>query len=403
MTAQHQNTKQLTLPPTTLRPGDRACVAISGGADSTALLLLLHTANTLPKNALGVGLSAVHINHTLRGPESDADQTFVAALCDRLAIPLHLHAVDTQARAATHRETIEEAARNLRYQLFDKILAENSATHILTAHTLDDQAETVLMKLLRGAWLEGLAAIAPEITLPHGKILRPLLHTRRDDLRAYLTARSQPWREDSSNSDEAFTRNRLRHTLLPALRVENPSIDHTLANLAELAREEESRWQTELARILPQIVLPGTPVRGGGRSNSTLPNSVPHSSQSHRDEWDRAAISSLPSTNALAIELDRLRALDPALRRRIIRAAARQLGTRLSFDETARILTLAGFPPPGIPDPTVPTKPGATLNLSQNLVAQRTLRELRLATLPNAAPRYPKSVISPALNRPQRE
>ena len=349
----------LTLPPTSLRPGDRACVAISGGADSTALLLLLQAANTLPKNALGVGLSAVHINHTLRGPESDADQTFVAALCDRLAIPLHLHAVDTQARAATHRETIEEAARNLRYQLFDKILAENSATHNLTAHTLDDQAETVLMKLLRGAWLEGLAAIAPEITLPHGKILRPLLHTRRDDLRTYLTARSQPWREDTSNFDEAFTRNRLRHTLLPALRVENPSIDHTLANLAELAREEESRWQTELARILPQILLPGTPVRGGGRANSTT-----------------------PGEQSLAIELDRLRPLDPALRRRVVRAAARQLGARLSFEETARILTLAGFPPSGIGDPTVPTKPGSTLKLSQNLTAQRTLRELRISATP---------------------
>src|SRR5450631_2222395 len=100
----------LTLPPTALRPGDRACCAISGGADSTALLLLLHAANSLPKNALGVGLSAVHINHTLRGAESEADQAFVAELCDRLEIPLSIHPVDTAAHAATHHETIEEAA-----------------------------------------------------------------------------------------------------------------------------------------------------------------------------------------------------------------------------------------------------------------------------------------------------
>jgi tRNA(Ile)-lysidine synthase len=349
----------LTLPLTPLRPGDRVCCAISGGADSTALLLLLHAANSLPKNALGVGLSAVHINHTLRGAESDADQTFVAELCDRLEIPLSIHTVDTAARAALHRETIEEAARNLRYAVFTTILAEKQATHILTAHTLDDQAETVLMKLLRGAWLEGLSAIAPEIALPHGKILRPLLRTRRDDLRAYLTAQNQPWREDSSNSDEAFTRNRLRHTVLPSLRAENPSIDHTLSNLAELAREEESRWAAELARILPQLILPGTPVRGGGRANSTT-----------------------PGEQSLAIELDRLRPLDPALRRRVVRAAARQLGARVSFEETARILTLAGFPPSGIADPTVPIKPGSTLKLSQNLTAQRTLRELRLSATP---------------------
>ncbi len=173
-------------------------------------------------------------------------------------------------------------------------------------------------------------------------------------MRAYLTAREQPWREDSSNSDESFTRNRLRHTVLPVLRAENPSVDTTLANLAELAREEELRWQIELDKLLPQLILPGTAVRGGGRSNSTA-----------------------PGVSTLAIELDRLRSLDPALRRRILRAAARQLGSRLTFDDTVRILTLAGLAPPS---PTVPSKPGSKLQLSQGLLAERTLRELRLST-----------------------
>jgi tRNA(Ile)-lysidine synthase len=345
----------LILPPTSIRPGERICCAISGGADSTALLLLLHAANSLPKNALGVGLSAIHINHTLRGAESEADQTFVQQLCDSLQIPLELRTVDTAAHARTHKQSIEAAARNLRYEAFSNLLAQNQATAILTAHTLDDQAETVLMKLLRGAWLEGLSAISPVLELPQGRILRPLLTLRRDDLRTYLQQKNQPWREDSSNSDEAFTRNRLRHTILPVLRQENPQIDTTLSNLAELAREEESRWATELKRVLPSLILPGTPVRGGGRSNSTAPGAA-----------------------ALAIELERLRPLDPALRRRVIRAAARQLGARLSFDETARILTLAGYPS-GLPDPTVPTKPGSKLQLAGGLLVERSARELRMS------------------------
>jgi tRNA(Ile)-lysidine synthase len=301
----------------------------------------------------------VHVNHGLRGDESDGDQAFVSELCGRLEISLHLHAVDTRGRAESHEETIEEAARNLRLAAFEELLQSGQASHILTAHTLDDQAETVLMKLLRGAWLEGLSGIAPELVLGSGKVLRPLLRTRRADLRAYLAARNQAWREDSSNADEGFTRNRLRHTLLPALRVENPSVDETLANLGELAREEESRWTAELSRMLPQILLPGTAVRGGGRANSTA-----------------------PGEQAVAIELERLRSLDAAARRRVVRAAARQVGARLSFEETARILTLAGFAPWGIADPTVPAKPGAMLRLSQSLTAQRTLRELRLCRMP---------------------
>jgi tRNA(Ile)-lysidine synthase len=184
-----------------------------------------------------------------------------------------------------------------------------------------------------------------------GKILRPLLNTRRAEIEAYLNRSSQPWREDATNADTAFTRNKIRHELLPQLRAYNPNLDQTLANLAELAREEESRWQTELTRLLPQLLLPGKPVRGGGRAVSTAPGQSP-----------------------VAIELDRLRALDPALRRRVLRAAARQLGARLSFDETSRLLALCGFRP----DPTVAARTGSTLHLSNSLRAERSPRELRL-------------------------
>jgi tRNA(Ile)-lysidine synthase len=216
------------------------------------------------------------------------------------------------------------------------------------------------MKLLRGAWTEGLSAIHPVVLVNQpgqrpGKILRPLLNTRRAEIEAYLNQSNQPWREDATNADTAFTRNKIRHELLPQLRTYNPSIDQTLANLAELAREEESRWQTELSRLLPQLLLPGKPVRGGGR-----------------------AVSTAPGQSAVAIELDRLRTLDPALRRRVLRAAARQLGARLSFDETSRLLSLCGFRP----DPTVAARTGSTLHLPNNLRAERSPRELRLYLQP---------------------
>jgi tRNA(Ile)-lysidine synthase len=341
---------------TNIRPGDRICVAISGGADSVALLLTLHAANTNTRDSLGAGLSAVHVNHNLRGEESNADQQFVEDLCIGLDIPLHLHQADVPARVAEARahgdsETIEEAARNARYEFFATLLTSGHADSVLTAHTLDDQAETVLMKLLRGAWTEGLSAIHPVVTLQKGKVLRPFLNTRRADIEAFLKSINQPWREDSTNTDTCFTRNKVRHELLPQLRTFNPNLDQTLANLAELAREEESRWQTELARVLPQLLLPGKPVRGGGRAVSTTPGDA-----------------------SISIELDRLRALDPALRRRVLRAAARQLGIRLSFDETSRLLSLCGFRP----DPTVAPRTGATLHLSNHLRADRSAREIRL-------------------------
>jgi tRNA(Ile)-lysidine synthase len=343
-----------------IRPGDRVCAAVSGGADSVAMLLLLHQANGLPRNALGVGLSAVHVHHGLRGAEADGDLEFVRGLCLRLEIPLHVHHASVPERVARGREagepeTIEEAARALRYEVFESLIAQGHADSVLTAHTLDDQAETVVMKLLRGAWTEGLSGIHPVVTVAgggrQGKTLRPLLAVRRPELEEFLRAEKQAWRTDSSNADEAFTRNRVRHHLLPILREYNPSLDQALANVAELAREDEERWQAELSRVLPQVLLPGKPVRGGGRAVATVPGEA-----------------------SVAIELERLRGFDPALRRRVVRAAARQVGARLSFDDTARLLALVGFGT----DPTVAARPGGSLQLAGGLLAERSARELRL-------------------------
>ena len=360
-----------------IRPGDRICAAVSGGADSVALLLLIHAANALPRHGLGVGLSAVHVHHGLRGEEADADLAFVEALCLRLAVPLHVHRASVPERVAASRagagktgtgraEGCEEAARAIRYECFASLIAQGHADSVLTAHTLDDQAETVLMKLLRGAWTEGLSGIHPAVRLQGtgnreqgtagGKILRPLLAVRRAELEDFLRARNQPWRTDSSNSDEAFTRNRVRHQLLPILRQYNPSLDQTLANLAELAREDEARWQAELGRILPQVLLPGKPVRGGGRAVSTAAG----------------------EPGSVALEIERLRGFDPALRRRVVRAAARRLGARLSFDETARLLALAGLLPDAGDGKAPPARVGAGVQLAAGLRAQRSARELRL-------------------------
>lgn len=349
------------MPPPTLpfsrehiHPGDRICVAISGGADSAALLLALHGTNRQPKEALGVVLTAVHVHHNLRGEEADADAAFVAELCKKLEVPLHLLNVDVPAHIEQTGETLEEAARNLRYTAFHELMSTGQTDAIVTAHTLDDQAETVLMKLLRGAWTDGLSAIHPVITLAKpltGRIIRPLLGVRREQIERYLREQKQPWREDSSNADTHHTRNRVRHELMPTLRTYNPNLDQALGNMAELAREEEACWQAELARLLPQILLPGKPVRGGGR-----------------------AVGTAPGESSLAIEIERLRAFDPALRRRVLRAAARQLGARLSFEETAKVLALCGFGTHA----TVTTRIGATVQLSQYLRADRSIRELRL-------------------------
>ena len=344
------------------RAGDRVCVAISGGADSTALLLALVEANAA-KEPLGVVLSVAHVHHGLRGAEADADEAFVRELCERLAVPLTVFHVDTAARQAAEREGLEEAARELRYEALRGLLAEGRVDAIATAHTLDDQAETVMMKLLRGAWTEGLGGISPELQetgnrkqetgagAGAGRVVRPLLGVRRSEVEAFLRARGQGWRTDSSNRDLELTRNRVRHELMPVLRSFNPCVDELLANMAAIARDEEAHWEAELRRLLPQVVLPGKPVRGGGRAVSTAVGEA-----------------------ACALEIERLKTMDAGLRRRVVRAAARSLGSRLSFEETAKLLALAGFG--GYAG--IWGKIGSRLELRAGLRAERSARELRL-------------------------
>jgi tRNA(Ile)-lysidine synthase len=322
-----------------LRAGMRVVVGVSGGADSVGLLRALVEA--APE--IGLVLSVAHLHHGIRGAEADDDERFVMDLAEQLGLPLHRHRVDAPASAKTERKTIEEAARYLRYAWFRDLLAHRRADAVATAHTLDDQAETVLHRLLRGAWTEGLGGIHPVVTCAAGTILRPFLKTRRADVVAWLREIGQPWREDASNRDPAFTRSRIRHELLPQLAAFNPRIAEQLARLATIARDEESWWDAELTRLLPQLLLPGKPVRGGGRAVSTQPGEA-----------------------SVGLELARLRGLAPALRRRVLRAAALQLGGALNFDQTERLMAMCE------PD-------GARRQqLTADLRAERSARELRL-------------------------
>jgi tRNA(Ile)-lysidine synthase len=317
----------------------RLGVAVSGGADSVALLRSLAER----WQALGVVLTVLHVHHGIRGAEADADADFVEALAAQLELRFLRSDVDTPARAQNERETVEEAARKLRYAWFEDLLARKELDAIATAHTLDDQAETVLHKLLRGAWTEGLAGIFPVVAREGGQILRPLLHTRRSEIETWLREIGQTWHEDSTNRDEAYTRNRLRHHLLPILSEYNPQIAIQLGHVAAIARAEDAYWQTELARILPPMLLPGRAVRGGGRASSTHP--------------DEASI---------AIEVERLRALHPAMRRRVLRAAAEQVQCPLNFDQTELLLAMCEG------------KAGRRETLTAQVRVERTPRELRL-------------------------
>lgn len=218
-----------------LSPGDRVAVAVSGGADSVALLRLLQGIHA----DLGVTLLVAHFNHCLRGAESDADAEFVAALAKAGGLELVSTREGVAAEAALHHWNVEDAARRLRYAFFAHIVEQGRAARVAVAHTADDQAETVLARIFRGTGLTGLSAIHPVV----GPIVRPLLDSRRADLRVYLTSRGDTWREDSSNRDLRRQRARIREKLLPLIEREfAPSIVDRLTDLARLAREEETFW-----------------------------------------------------------------------------------------------------------------------------------------------------------------
>jgi tRNA(Ile)-lysidine synthase len=220
--------------------GDRVGVAVSGGADSVALLLLLEEL----RERLGIGLAILHFNHQLRGAESDADEQFVAALATERGIDFLAGRGDVASAARARGWNLEDAARRLRYAFFSSVVQEGRATHVGVAHSADDQAETVLGRLVRGTGPAGLAAIYPV----KGHVVRPLLDVRRGELREYLEGRNQSWREDASNLDTTRLRARLRHQVLPVIERElQPAVVTHLCRLAQMAREDEAFWTALVA------------------------------------------------------------------------------------------------------------------------------------------------------------
>jgi tRNA(Ile)-lysidine synthase len=309
-----------------LRAGDRVGVAVSGGADSVALLRLLLEL----RKEVGVVLSVVHFNHKLRGAESDEDEHFVVELAQRHKLDLRHESGEVAAHAAEKHLSPEAAARDLRYQFFRRLLLEGGLNRIATGHTLDDQAETVLLKLVRGAGGRGLAGVYPQLKANSSQlsalsfqqqqksqaasIIRPLLGTRRRDLEAYLLTLGQTWREDRSNRDLRHMRNRVRHGILPRLeRYLNPAVREALAETAEIARAEEEYWETDVARVLPLVWQAAARRRGS--------------------QPDAGAAGGLLNLSALVD-------LPLALRRRVVRAASESVGLRLDFRHVEEVLAL---------------------------------------------------------------
>lgn len=209
-------------------------VAVSGGSDSVALALLMAELSAAGVLQLA-GLA--HLNHGLRGAESDRDAEFCAGLAVDCGVSLDVEHCDVASIATRRRRSLEEAAREARYDFLERVRQQRGADVVAVGHTRDDQAETVLLRLVRGAGPRGLTAIHPR----RQQIIRPLIDLRRLDLQAYLQSRQRGWRDDASNLDRRRRRNRLRHDVLPALVAsEGDSVVNVLARTAEIARADEA-------------------------------------------------------------------------------------------------------------------------------------------------------------------
>ncbi len=319
-----------------LNPGEDVTVALSGGTDSVALLWLLRAL----ASRLEIRLRAAHFHHGIRGPEADRDAEFCRRLCARWQIPFTLGRGSAPERASQTGESLEEAARVLRY----RFLEEAAPGKIATAHNADDNAETLLLHLIRGTGTRGLGGIPPR----RGRVIRPLLSCTRQELETLLEREGLPHVEDSSNGEDDCLRNRLRHRVLPLLRAENPGLSGTLGRTAALLRAEDAYLSRLAAEAAAACRL------GEGYSCRSL------------------------------------LALDPVLRRRVLSSALWTLGLEdpsAVYVEALEKLLRAG--------------PSARLDLPGGLQARRAYDLLRLgpadtpASLPETALQIPGETLLP--------
>ena len=250
-----------------LQKGDKVLAALSGGADSTALAVLLKEHS----EELGISVCAAHLNHCLRGEESDRDEEHVRDFCENFGIPLVAEKIDVAKTAAECGCGIEDAARRIRYGFLERTADSLGCTKIATAHNLNDNAETVIMNLIRGTGLRGLAGIPPV----RGRIVRPLLFCTREDIEGFLRERNIDFVTDRTNLDTTYTRNKIRHRIIPLLCEINPLFVENMAEFTKLLRSDADYLDSAVDSVhvgvsdevcISRELLAGLPVGIAGRT-----------------------------------------------------------------------------------------------------------------------------------------
>ncbi|HWR71745.1 MAG TPA: tRNA lysidine(34) synthetase TilS, partial [Nitrospirota bacterium] len=230
-----------------LDPGDRVIVAVSGGPDSVCLLAVLR--ELAPEFSLTLHIA--HLDHMFRGEESAAEARFVRELADRLGIPATIEQHDVPAFCRERGLPPQAGAREVRYAFLDRVAGATGAQKIALGHTASDQAETLLLRLLRGAGISGLSGIPPK----RGRIIRPLIEVTRDEVLCHLQEQGITFVTDPSNLKSVYTRNRIRLELVPVLKAFNPRIEETIAEEAEILRDEDEAMEARIAATVPAVIL----------------------------------------------------------------------------------------------------------------------------------------------------